>query len=429
MKFFLASFFLFTSFLLEAKTDIDFWTTDNNVRVYHVESNELPIIDININFDAGSARDPIGKSGLANLTNYLMLLGSGNLDENAISNRFSDVGATLGGGIDPDHAKLTIRSLSDEKAFQQAINAFKSVVNSPKFDSQIFDREKKSTLSFLTQAQTQPDSIGKNAFKKALFANHPYSTPDEGIIENVETITREDVLNFYKNFYTAQNASIVIVGNVNKSQVKEIVENLTGKLPVANNDPIPEVEISAPKELSFDNAAQQAHLFFGMPSMLRKDPDFFPLYVGNYILGGGGFVSRLTGVVREENGLVYSVYSYFMPMHQKGPFQVGLQTKKDQIDDALNLVKEVVGEFIQQGPTEQELKDAKLNLIGGYPLRLDSNKKITEYISMMAVYNYPLDYLETFSKKVNAVSVEQIKDAFQNRLDMSKFSTVIVGKK
>ena len=164
-----------------------------------------------------------------------------------------------------------------------------------------------------------------------------------------------------------------------------------------------------------------------MPSMVRLDKDFYPLYVGNYIVGGGGFVSRLTGEVREKNGLVYSVYSYFMPLNQKGPFQIGLQTKKSQMNDALNLVNQVMKDFIVKGPTKEELKDAKMNLIGGFPLRLDSNKKIAEYISMMAIYNYPIDYLESFANNIDKVTIEDIKDAFQRRIDMSRFSTVIVG--
>ena len=161
--------------------------------------------------------------------------------------------------------------------------------------------------------------------------------------------------------------------------------------------------------------------------MKRGDEDFFPLYVGNYILGGGGFVSRLTEEVREKKGYVYSVYSYFMPMQEKGPFQIGLQTKKEQIDEAFKLVRKVVKDFIDNGPTENELAAAKSNMIGGFPLRLDSNKKIMNYISMMAFYNYPLDYLETFSDKVNSVTTEQIKDAFQRRVILEEFTTVIVG--
>jgi len=193
------------------------------------------------------------------------------------------------------------------------------------------------------------------------------------------------------------------------------------------NSQLPKVDKPNVTELSIPHPSSQAHLFYGFPSIKRGDNDFFPLYVGNYILGGGGFVSRLTGEVREKKGYVYSVYSYFMPMQESGPFQIGLQTKKEQIGPAFDLVKKTVKDFITHGPTEKELKAAKDNMIGGFPMRIDSNKKILSYLSMMAFYDYPLDYLETFSDKVNSVTREEIMEAFQRRVKMDEFSYVIVG--
>ena len=173
--------------------------------------------------------------------------------------------------------------------------------------------------------------------------------------------------------------------------------------------------------------ASQSHLLLGYPGIKRGDPDLFPLYVGNYILGGGGFVSRLTEEVREKRGLVYSVYSYFMPMAEAGPFQVGLQTKKDQAEDALKLVRETLGKFIQNGVTEAELKAAKANIIGGFPMRIDSNGKILDYLAVIGFYKLPLNYLDEYNSNVEKVTVAQIKDAFSRRLKPENFVTVIVG--
>lgn len=161
--------------------------------------------------------------------------------------------------------------------------------------------------------------------------------------------------------------------------------------------------------------------------MKRIDPDYFALYVGNYILGGGGFVSRLTEEVREKRGLVYSVYSYFMPMQEIGPFQIGLQTKKEQAEDALKLVHETLDNFIKNGVTDKELQAAKANIIGGFPLRIDSNGKILDYLSVIGFYDLPLTYLDDYNKKVAAVTTAQIKDAFSRRIDTQKLVTVIVG--
>ena len=190
---------------------------------------------------------------------------------------------------------------------------------------------------------------------------------------------------------------------------------------------IPLVSFKKPQEINISHPSKQAHLYYGAPIIKRGDPDFLILYLGNYILGGGGFVSRLTQEIREDRGLAYSVYSYFMPYIEAGPFQIGIQTKKDQVNQAKKLIQETVSNFIKNGPTSKELKRAKDFMIGGFPLRLDSNKSILEYVSMMAFYKYPLDYLDTFTKKIDKITVEEIKSTFQRRVDMSKFSTVIVG--
>jgi zinc protease len=165
----------------------------------------------------------------------------------------------------------------------------------------------------------------------------------------------------------------------------------------------------------------------GYPGIKRGDPDLFPLYVGNYILGGGGFVSRLTEEVREKRGLAYSVYSYFMPMGELGPFQIGLQTKKEQSQDAIKLVKETLDQFLKKGVTEAELKAAKANIIGGFPMRIDSNSKILDYLAVIGFYKLPLNYLDTYNANVAKVTTAQIKDAFNRRLKPENFVSVIVG--
>lgn len=159
----------------------------------------------------------------------------------------------------------------------------------------------------------------------------------------------------------------------------------------------------------------------------RNDPDFFPLFVGNYVLGGGGFDSRLMREVRDKRGYAYSAYSYFMPMMEAGPFQLGLQTKLAQTDDALKVARTTLRQFIADGPSEAELKQAKDNLTGGFPLRIDSNKKILEYLSLIGFYKLPLDYLDTWVDKVNAVDVATVKQAFARHIDPDRLVTVIVG--
>ncbi|MDP3677965.1 MAG: pitrilysin family protein, partial [Methylotenera sp.] len=212
-------------------------------------------------------------------------------------------------------------------------------------------------------------------------------------------------------------------------QANAIAEKVTSGLPKAElAQPIAAVTPpTQATEQRIAHPASQSHILLGYTGIKRGDPDLFPLYVGNYILGGGGFVSRLTEEVREKRGLVYSVYSYFMPMAALGPFQIGLQTKKDQAEDALKLVRETLNNFIKKGVTEKELKAAKDNIIGGFPMRIDSNGKILDYLAMIGFYKLPLSYLDDYNEKVASVTTAQIKDAFNRRLKPENFVTVIVG--
>jgi zinc protease len=170
-------------------------------------------------------------------------------------------------------------------------------------------------------------------------------------------------------------------------------------------------------------------VLIGQPAIDRADPDYFPLTVGNYVLGGGGFVSRLTDQVREKRGLSYSVSSYFSPARQPGPFTIGLQTRPDQAEQAVNLSREIVAEFVKNGPTQKELKAAKDNLIGSFPLRLDSNKKLLDNLANIAWNNLPLNYLDTWVNEVQKVTVQDVQSAFRKHIQPEKMATVIVGGK
>ena len=161
--------------------------------------------------------------------------------------------------------------------------------------------------------------------------------------------------------------------------------------------------------------------------MKRDDPDYFPLFVGNYVLGGGGFVSRIVEEVRQKRGLAYSSYSYFVPMSERGQFQVGLQTRREQADEALEVTRATLERFVAEGPTDDELVAAKQNLVGGFPLRIDSNRKIHDYLATIGFYRLPIDYLDQFVDRIESVTVAQIKDAFQRRVDPDRMVTVVVA--
>jgi len=423
-------FFIFATLLATAShaaVNIQHWTTDTGARVYFVENHDLPILDVSVNFPAGSAHDTVEKSGVAGITRYMMKLGAAGMNEEDITNAFADIGAQLGGSFDNDKAGFSLRTLVSEQ--DKALAMFKKILHKPDFPAAVLTREKKRIISGLKEAETQPASIVDKAFTKALYGKHPYSLSGSGEIETVDKINVDDLRQFYQTYYAAKSAVIALIGDMTKAQAKTLAASLSAGLPqgatVPKTSPVPSLKKSSIKRIA--HPASQAHILLGQPGLKRGDSDYFSLYVGNYILGGGGFVSRLTEEVREKRGLVYSVYSYFIPMAENGPFRIGLQTKKEQADDALKLVNETVAKFVNKGITEKELQAAKNNIIGGFPMRIDSNKKILGYLGMIGFYELPLTYLADFNQEIEKVTVTQINDAFKRRVHLDQFATVIVG--
>jgi zinc protease len=412
-----------------AALPIQHWVAPSGAQVYFVENHDLPMLDLSVDFAAGSSRDIPAKAGLAGIVRHMLELGASGISETEISKRMADVGAELGGHFDLDRAGLSLRTLSNAREREAALAIMTAVLQQPDFPESVLQREKTRAIAGLKEAETQPDFIAGNAFSKALYGTHPYALPEEGEISTLEVLTRNDAVDFYRTHYTSNGATIGLIGDVTRAEAEAIAQRLTEKLPKGESPAaIPAVPLpmqAVTKEIA--HPATQSHILIGYPGIKREDPDYFPLLVGNYVLGGGGFDSRLTRDVRDKRGLAYSVYSYFMPFKEAGPFELGLQTKKEQTGEALQVVRKTLRDFIQRGPTEAELKQAKNNIIGGFPLRIDSNKKILEYLSLIGFYQLPLDYLERYPRSVERVTLAQVREAFKRRIDPDKMVTVVVG--
>lgn len=412
-----------------ATPSIQHWQSASGAKVLFVEDHDIPMLDVAVSVPAGSSFDTVQKSGAAGLAHHLLDLGSQGLSEDDISRGMADLGAELGGGFDQDRASISLRTLSDQVVRDKALGIMARVLQHPVYAPEILAREKIRVIAGLKEAETKPENIADKAFEKAVFGAHPYALPVSGEVATVETVTVQDLQDFYHAHYNAQRAVVAIMGDVTRAQAQAIAEQLTSELPKGDGPAaLPDVakQIAA-SEQRIAHPATQSHILIGAPGMSRTDPDYFPLYVGNYVLGGGGFVSRLMNEVREKRGLAYSVYSYFMPLKQTGAFQIGLQTKKEQADDALLLVRKTLDDFVAQGPTEKELLAAKQNIMGGFPLRIDSNRKILDYLSIIGFYDMPLSYLDDFTARVERVTVAQIRDAFKRHIDPQHMATVMVG--
>jgi zinc protease len=431
-NFFVSSLLLLLGLLLSntvlAIPTIQHWQTDFGVRVYFVPAPDLPMVDVEIVFDAGSARDA-DKPGLAQLTNSLLSEGAGGHSADYIAEHFDNLGAQLDNSVSSDMATVSLRSLSDSQLLQPALEMLALLLAKPTFDNTSLKRIQQQMFTILKYQQQSPDDIGKKAFYRAIFGTHPYATLPEGTLENVAALTRDDVKAFHNRYYVAQNAIIAIVGALDKTAAEKLANTIVSQLPVGETAPTlpPVAQLSEAKNLHIAYPSTQTHIFIGQPGVIRGDPDYFTLYTGNYILGGSGLVSNLAAEIREKRGLAYSVYSYFSPRRVAGPFIANLETRNEKTAEALQVMRETMRDFIEKGPSEDKLKKAKQGITGHFPLRIKSNSDIAGYLSMIGFYQMPLDYLHTFNENIEAVTLEMIKDAFKRRLQLDKLVTVTVG--
>ncbi len=410
-----------------AGLDVQQWQTANGARVYFVANRDLPMLDVSATFEAGTARDTAATAGLAGMTHALMRLGAGGMNEQQIAERLADVGAVMGQSQDADRAGVSLRTLSGASERKAALTVLQAVLSRPHFDPVVLNRETARAIAGLREAETQPEFIAERAFSARVFGTHPY-----GLHERVETLAGLEATQlaaFHRQYYRAANLTLVLMGDIDRATAESIAQQLTADLPAGPAaDPLPAVPLRTQAEtVILPHHATQSHLQMGLPGMTRDDPDYFPLLVGNYVLGGGGFDSRLMQEIRDRRGFAYSVHSYFMPLRQRGAFEIGLQTRREATDEAVAVVRATVQRFIDEGPTAAELKQAQANLIGSFPLRLDSNKKIVEHLAMMGFYGLPLTWLDDYPRRVAAVTLDDIRRAFRARVVPGQMVTVIVG--
>ncbi len=405
---------------------------------YLVQTKALPMVDIEVSIDAGNRYDPTGQSGLAEMTAGLMNYGvkgdQGILSEAQIADEIADLGANISLSVSGERAILRIRSLSRKDLRDRAVKLAAAMLSSPTYEVKIIEREKQRTITNLLEAETKPEFVLERRFKKSVYGNYPLGTTPT--VKSVAAVSAKDLMQFHQQFYRSDRMIVSIVGDVDRAQANEIVKTLLQKIPQSVNPiaKLPElprspVEPLAQREIQIPFDTQQAHIVMGMTAVTRSNPDYFPLLVGNYVLGGGGFVSRLVAEVREKRGLAYSVSSYFVPGKDTGIFRAGLQTKNDQAAMALEVMSSTIEKFIADGPTPSELLAAKSNLVNGYPLRIDNNRKLLDNVSSIAWNDLPLDTMEIWTRQVEAVTLEQVSAAFQKYLAMDRMKIVVLGAK
>lgn len=416
------------SSVVTASPKFEHWTLDSGLRVYYVDIQDLPMLDIKVTFDAGSARDG-KKAGIANLTMSMLDSGAAGMNADQLAEVFESVGARFYASASKDMANIGLRTITLEKPFKKALDNWLAVIKSPDFPKTDFERLQKQMKVSFESSKQRPGSIAGEAFYKNLYGDHPYARPTRGFEETVAAMTTEDLQAFYDQYMVEENAMVTIVGAVSRQEAEVLAQRVADVLPKGKKaEPIAEVKpLTEAKTVHIPFPSSQAHILVGQTGYKRGDPDYFKLYLANHPFGGSGFTSRLMKEVRVKRGLSYSVYSYFSPSRELGPFVMGLQTKIEQIDEARTVLADLLKTYLKDGATADEIEGSKLNITGGFPMNIAGNGNIGNYADVIGFFDLPLNYLDLFTDRVNAVTNEEAADAMRRRINPDALLTIIVG--
>ena len=433
----LAASLLVSAGLAGAAIPLQRWTQPSGAEVYLVESPGIPMVDVQIDFDAGSRRDPPAQAGLASATAGQANKGIGAqgkdpaLDENALGEAWADLGASFGASAGRDRMSFSLRSLTYPDLLPKATALAARQLGAPAFDAQVWQRDRERIGAALRESYTRPGPVAGRSFEALVYGGHPYGR--ETTEQTLAAISVADLRAFYAQTILPCRAKVSVVGAVTRPEADQLVRQLLSRLPQTRCAPLPAVgevpALAQAEERRIPFASNQAQVLIGQPGIRRDDPAFFAVLLGNHILGGGGFTSRLMHEVREKRGLTYGVSSDFSPGRHAGAFTIGLQTRSDQASAAIAVTRETLARFVAEGPTAQELQAAKDNLVGGFALRLDSNRKLLGNVANIAWNGLPLDYLDNWTQRVEAVTVEQVRAAFARMLQPERMVPVVVGAK
>ncbi|MDH4580337.1 insulinase family protein [Pseudomonas sp. BN415] len=407
--------------------NIQSWTTAEGAKVLFVAASELPMFDLRLTFAAGSSQDG-GTPGLATLTNAMLNEGVAGKDVTAIAEGFESLGAEFGNGAYRDMAVASLRSLTAAEQRAPALALFTQVIGAPTFPEDSLARIKNQMLAGFEYQKQNPGKLAGLELFKQLYGQHPYAHSSEGNEKSVPGITVAQMRDFHQKAYATGNVVIALVGDLSRADAEAIANQVSRALPKGPAlAKLPEPETPKPGLNHIEFPSKQTHLMLAQLGIDRNDPDYAALYLGNQILGGGGFGTRLMEEIREKRGLTYGISSGFTAMQVRGPFMIGLQTRAEMSQGTLKLIQDIVRQYLADGPTQKELDDAKRELAGSFPLSTASNADIVGQLGAIGFYGLPLTYLEDFMAKVQTLDIAQVKAAMAKHLNPDQFVIVTAG--
>lgn len=405
----------------------------NGVRTLLVESKQLPIVDIQLTFNAGSARDESiskGLNGLANLTARLLNEGTSTQTANDIAHSFERLGAQYSAQAYRDMFVVRLRVLSDEKRLDPALNQLIFLLKDAQFPQGSIDRILNNAQIGQKQVKENPKRSMSVRFYRAIYGDHPYAQPSTGTIQSLKRIKSEDIQAFKKQYLVANNLNIAITGNVNQQQAQQMIDLLTEQINTGESaPPLPDAQaLEKAQIIRIPFNSSQAHVMIGQISIRRDDPDRFALEVGNEIFGSGGFQSLLMQELREKRGLTYSASSNLSSMQSQGLFYIQYSTQREQLLESLNITYDTLLKFLHKPLTTAQVEESKRGLIRAFPLLLRSNANINSQLGAIGFYGLPSNYLTQYQQLISDVSAEDVHQAWQKHIHPERFLTVLAGK-
>jgi zinc protease len=403
-------------------------TSPGGIKAWLVESNTIPLIAMNFSFEGGSTSDPVGKEGTANFITGMMDEGAGDMTGEQFQSKRDELAVKIGFDAGNDQFEGSLQTLSKNK--ETAFTLLRTALTSPHFESDAMERVRQQFLASARDQEQDPDRIASRAWMKLALPNHAYSRASNGTPASIANITTDDLKAMHKLLFSRKGLKVSVVGDIDVVTLGKALDDIFGGLP-NTEPPKPTADTliaKGPVVKIIDRDIPQSVIVFGQQGILRNDPDFFPAYVMSYILGGGGFASRLTTEVREKRGLTYGVGYGLAPLDHAGFYLGTVSTQNEKAGEALTVVKDVLRTMAANGPTQAELDDAKTYLTGSYALRFDSDDKIASQLLGIQQEDLGIDYVNTRNAKVQAVTLDQLKVQARRLIDSEKLIVTIVGK-
>ena len=404
-------------------------TLDNGLTILHAERHNLPVVMVSLLLKVSPLNE--NKAGTAYLTSNMLTEGTTKRKASEISEEIEFIGASMGASTNHDYTTVSLSVL--KKDIEKGFEIFSDVLLNPLFSEDELKRKKELIKGSLKQQEEEPSFIAERAFIKEVFNEHPYGRLVEGSAESIDSITRNDIIDFYKEHYLPGNAVIAVVGDITFRELNDLIKRHLGEWRSKSIRQKAEVKSQAQEKkkeqriVLIDKDITQANILLGHHGISRDNPDYYAVSVMNYILGGGGFASRLMKSVRDDMGLAYSIHSLFSANKETGRFEVEVQTKNESAATVVREILKQIKHIKTECVTEDELGDAKSYLTGSFPRRLETSRKIADFLAVSQFYNLGDDYIEKYPEHINKVTKEDVLRVAKKYLDDENYIIVVVG--